>query len=109
MSEFTKAEKKMLREFAATIYEAEAHQMLRELDAEFQRWRDGEIFSSELLGAIHEFHQHESRELWSLYQSMKEPEIVARGFALRLISEPLPEELRSKLEPLVEFFSRHAK
>ena len=106
-SEFTKAERKTLRELSCSTYEAEAHRMLEELDAKFQNWRTGEMESSELLHAIHEFHQHESRDLWSRYQSLKEPEIVARGLALGLLEEPVPEELRAKLAPLVEFFSRH--
>jgi len=83
--------------------------MLEELDAQFQEWRTGEIESSELLQAIHEFHQHQSRQLWSRYQALKEPEIVARGLALGLLEESVPEELRAKLAPLVEFFSRHGR
>jgi hypothetical protein len=105
--EFTKAEKKALRELSGSTYEAEAHLMLEKLDAQFQSWRTGEMESSELLRAIHEFHQSQSRELWSRYQALKEPEIVARGLALGLLAEPLPEELRAKLAPLVEFFVRH--
>lgn len=81
--EFTKAERRQLREFAGSVYEVEAHQMLEELESEFKRWREGEILSSELLGAIHEFHQHESRELWSMYQALREPEIVASRLGAR--------------------------
>jgi len=85
--EFTKGERRQLWELAGLVYEAEAHQLLEELEFEFKRWRDGEILSSELLGAIHEFHQHESRELWSVYQALREPEIVARGLALGFMAE----------------------
>ena len=106
-SEFTKAERKTLRELSGLTYEAEAHLMLEELDAEFQSWRAGELESSELLRAIHEFHQEQSRELWSRYQALKEPEIVARGVVYGFLKEPVPEELRAKLAPLVEFFERH--
>ena len=63
--EFTKSERKQMRELAGTVYEAEAHALLEELDAEFSRWRSGECLSSELLAAIHEFHQHQSRQLWA--------------------------------------------
>ena len=108
-SEFSKAERKTLRELSAFAYEAEAHQMLEELDAEFQSWRAGEMESSELLRAIHEFHQDQSRELWSRYQALKEPEIVARGLALGPLKEPVPEELHAKLAPLVEFFGKHSE
>jgi hypothetical protein len=103
-SEFTKAERKILRELSGLTYEAEAHLMLEELDAEFHSWRAGEMESSELLRAIHEFHQEQSRELWSKYQALKEPEIVARAIALGFLKEPVPEELRAKLAPLIEHF-----
>ena len=54
-SEFTKAERKALRELSGLTYEGEAHLMLEELDAEFQSWRVGELESSELLRAITSF------------------------------------------------------
>ena len=47
-SEFTKAERKTLRELSCSTYEAEAHRMLEELDAKFQNWRTGEMESSAL-------------------------------------------------------------
>jgi len=105
--EHSKVERKQLREVAAEVYEAEAHALLEELEAEFQRWREGEMLSSELLSAIHEFHQHSSRELWSLYQGMKDPEIVARGIALDLISPgSIAPGLLAKLRSLIEFYAR---
>lgn len=79
--------------------------MLEELDAEFQRWRDGELLSSELLTAIHEFHQHQSRELWSMYQGLKEADIVARGLDLGLLAEAaVAPDLLAKLKPLSSSF-----
>lgn len=106
MSEFTKTERKVLRDLAGTVYEADAHESLEELDAEFGRWREGEILSSELIAAIHEFHQHRSRELWSRYQALKDPEIVARGVAMGyLAEEQVPEAIREKLRPLLDLFA----
>jgi hypothetical protein len=107
MVEFSKSEKRYLRELAGTVYEAEARLALDELDAQFERWRRGDILGSELIAAIHEFRQQDARTLWSTYQTMKEPEIVARGVALGLIgAEAVPEQLRLKLEPLVAAFDR---
>jgi hypothetical protein len=98
--EFTKPERKRLRELASTIYEAEAHRLLEELDAEFARWRKGECLSSELLSAIHEFHQHRSRELWSLYQGLSDTMVVERGLSLSLIAESgVPQAILAKLQP----------
>ena len=110
MNEFTKFERKTLRDLAGTVYEAEAHAYLEELEREFARWRSAEILSSELLAAIHEFHQGQSRELWSRYQSLKEPEIVARGVFLGYLAEKqVPEAIRQKLQPLLEFFAKNSR
>ena len=54
--EFSRPERKMLRGLAGDVYEAEARELLEELDAAFDLWRQGEKLSSELLTDIHEFH-----------------------------------------------------
>lgn len=98
--EFTKSEKRRLRELAGEAYEAEAHALLEELDAEFARWRKGEILSSELLTAIHEFHRHQSRELWSMYQGVGDATAIERGISLGFIPESqVPSALLAKLRP----------
>jgi hypothetical protein len=98
--EFTKAERKQMRELASAVYEAEAHQLLEELDAEFARWRSGECPSSELLSAIHEFHQQKSRELWSSYQGLPDAMVLQRGIGLGLIEESaIPPSILAKLTP----------
>jgi hypothetical protein len=98
--EFTKSERKKMRELAATVYEAEAHAMLEELDSEFARWRTGERLSSKLLSAIHDFHQHQSRALWSSYQGLSDSMALERGLALGLIAESsIPSAVLAKLDP----------
>ena len=108
MAEFTKSELRTLRELASEVYEAEAHSYLAELEADFLRWRRDKVSNAELLASIHKFHQEQARDLWSRYQSLKEPDLVARGVVLGFISvEQLPEQLKSKLNPLLEFFAQH--
>lgn len=107
MAEFSRTEKRALRELAGVVFEAEARLALDELDAQFQRWRDDATLASELIAAIHDFHQQDAQSLWSTYQALKEPEIVARGVALGLIAtEAVPDQLDMKLEPLLEHFNR---
>jgi hypothetical protein len=80
--------------------------MLQDLELDFNRWRKREILSSELIDRIHEFHQGASRDLWSLYRGIREPEIVARGLALGFLPESsVSTELLAKLEPLRAAFS----
>jgi len=80
--EYSKSERKLLRDLAGEVYEWELHGHLEQLDKAFAEWRRGEMFSSELSDKIHHFHQNAARELWSMYQSLKEDHIVARGVVL---------------------------
>lgn len=97
--DFSRSERKILRGLAGDVYEAEARQLLEELDTKFDLWRSGEMLSSELLMAVHEFHQHQSRELWSIYQGIDDTTAVARGLGLGLIAEAdVPPGIRAKLD-----------
>jgi hypothetical protein len=107
VAELTRRERQQLRRLAGEVYETEAHALLGELDASFQEWRAQELASSELLQMIHEFHQRQSRELWSVYQTLRDPEIVARGLARGFLAETdVPAELMAKLRPVVDVFGR---
>ena len=98
--EFTKSERRQMRELAATVYETEARGILEDLDAEFARWRAGECESSELLTAIHEFHQRQSRELWVSYQDLSDAAVLERGLSLGLIDKgSIPPTVLAKLHP----------
>lgn len=98
--EFSKSEKKQLRALAGEAYEAEARKLLEELESEFRRWRNGEVLSSELITTIHEFHQQQSHELWSMYNGATESMIVSRGVGLGLLPESkVPPAILAKLDP----------
>ena len=101
-SEFTKAERRELRELAGEVFEAEAHGYLEELDRDFTLWRKGKMLSSDLLTSIHQFHQHENRDLWKMYQGLDDDVIVARGLRLGLLPESrLSPKLLGKIRQLV--------
>ena len=105
MAEYSKRERAELRRLAAEIYEWELRGRLELLDKSFAEWRRGTMLSSELADAIHKFHQHEARDIWSMYQTLKDPEIVARGIALGAISDDvLSAQLRDKIKPLSQYF-----
>ncbi len=104
MADFTKRDRQALR-VAGEVYEAEAALLLEDLAALFAMWRAGKLLPSELLEAIHEFHQDQSRQLWSMYQGLREADIVARGLARGLLaSTKVSSPLREKLEPFIEVY-----
>jgi hypothetical protein len=97
--EFDKAERRVLRELAAAVHEAEAHALLEKLATEFDRWRGGTKPSAELLADIHEFHQHQARELWSMYQGIPDWLAVERGLRLGLIAPShIPADILARLQ-----------
>ncbi len=105
MQGYTKSESKVLRELAGKLYEWELHQHLEPLASAFDAWRRGELLSSELSDRIHEFHQRPARDVWSMHQSLKADQIVARGLALGAISrDALPAELLEKLSQVLPKF-----
>lgn len=65
--EFTKAQRRRLRELGAIAYERDLSTELSKLESEFGRWRAGEIDAHELSDHNHRFHQGPARKLFSEY------------------------------------------
>ena len=101
--EATKAQRRLLRELCAQAHEVEAREVLANLDDDFRRWREQEIGSEDLIEAIHQFHQNEARELYSMYSGRDElltaRRAVARGF---IAAGDIPESLRPLLQEQIE-------
>jgi hypothetical protein len=107
VTEFTKRKRQQLRELAGVAYEAELALLLNDLSDAFDQWHAGELLPSELMQTIHEFHQGESRRLWSMYQTLRETDIVARGLAQGLLAESrVPSSGLKKLDPIVHLYRK---
>lgn len=64
MREYPKLIKRLIREYAARVYEVELGQALSELEAQFAAWRSRQISAGELTDRIHAFNRGPARELW---------------------------------------------
>jgi len=107
MEEFTTKERRLLRDLSGTAYERELGTALEEVEQEFKRWREGEIYASELSERIHEFHDGDARELFSLYNTAKPPELVARAIARGFLPrDEVGLELLRKLDRIIGFYTR---
>jgi hypothetical protein len=105
MADYTKKERAELRRLAGDVYEWELGREMKPLEESFRKWREGEILSSELSDAIHEFHQHAAREIWSMYQRLKPASIVARGLVMGALSEEaISPGLREKMVALSQHY-----
>lgn len=104
MYNFSKKERKMLRELANLAHERELKSELKNLNNEFKKWEKGDIDSFELNHKIHLFHNGPSQDLYSKYNGIDTPDIVV-GWAIAndiLKEEEVEENLIKKLKPLIE-------
>lgn len=101
MEELTKADKRELRQLSDRVWEADAAKTLTILDDQFIKWRAGELSHGDLLEAIHQFHQTDSRQLWARYQNNKPEWAVEVGLMRGLIQlDDVPERLRAQFRNL---------
>jgi len=85
--EFTKAQRRRLRELGGMAYERELSAELSKLEAEFGRWRAGEIDAHDLSDRIHRFHQGPAQKLFSKYEHSNLNFAVADAIHRGLITE----------------------
>jgi hypothetical protein len=85
--EFTKAQRKRLRELGGVAYERDLGTELGHIEAAFRRWRAEEIDAFELSDLIHRFHQGPSRQLFSRYDSDNIDFAVASAIHRRVLTE----------------------
>ena len=104
MATFTKQEARYLRDLRGRAYRAELGVELAKLEGQFKRWRQGELEPGDLASLIHEFHDGPNRDLYKLYNSADLGLVVARAMAFGFLdASDVPAELRSKLQPLVDY------
>jgi hypothetical protein len=100
----TKTQKAELRRLAGLAHERELSAAIGELEAEFGRWRRGEISVFELNKRIHEYHHGISRDLYNLYDprdaEMVVPAAIVRGTIREDELEPI---LLQNLSNLIQF------
>lgn len=85
--EMTKAQRRHLRELAATAHERELSVELGKLETDFARWRSGEIDAHQLSESIHAFHQGPSRKLYTRYTDTDPDFSVAAAVVRGILSE----------------------
>jgi hypothetical protein len=84
---YTKAQRRRLRELGGIAYERDLSGELAKLESAFARWRGGEIDAFELSEVIHRFHQGPSRELFSKYDHSNLEWAVAHAIHRGVITE----------------------
>lgn len=94
----TKDEYRALLDAVSQAYENELGEALGEVERAFKAWRQGQVLASAVNDAIHDFHQHAARDLYSLYNDLPPDTLacsaVERGY---LQAAELPASVREKL------------
>ena len=83
----TKGQRRAIAELAGIAHERELSAELAKLEADFKRWRAGELDPHDLNDRIHAFHQGPSRELWSRYTNSDKRYPVAFAIASGVLAE----------------------
>jgi len=102
----SKAVRRKLRELAGLAYTRELGAELAKLEAEFSRWRSGEIDPFELSDRIHRFHDGRSRELYIAYDVRNAHTSVARAVAHGILERAeVPADILAALASGIELMS----
>jgi hypothetical protein len=83
---YTKEQRRRLRELGGLAYERELSDELGKLEGSFEKWRIDEIDAFELAEMIHRFHQGPARELFSKYDHSTVDLAVAQAIHRGLLS-----------------------
>ena len=86
-STLTKKQKQEMRALQALAWERELEQELTNLEEQFRRWRNGTIGAFDLSDRIHQFHDHEARDLYKYYSDWDNPFAVPGAIVKGIISE----------------------
>jgi hypothetical protein len=101
--EWTKSQRRLLRELAGKAYDRELAHEAGKLEADFACWRRGEIDVHELADRIHRFHNGPARRLYVVYtnghQELAVGSAIGRGI---LTEEEATPEILDGLKGLIE-------
>ena len=106
-SSLTKKQKQEMRALQALAWERELEQELTNLEEQFRMWRSGTIGAFDLSDRIHEFHDHEARDLYKYYSYRNNffavPGAIAKGIISESeVSSPLLEAISSDIQHIRE-------
>ena len=105
MTEIPKRLKRLLRTWAGEAHEEELQRALVPLAEAFDRWKRGEIASSELSNLIHKFHQGPPRELFVKYNTNHLEAPVAHAIVIGVLDKnKIPPELLEQLAAWIKFY-----
>ena len=97
MADFSKSERKKLRELAGIAYERYLTNALSELRSHFDAMDRGDISPFDLSQRIHEFHQGPSRDLYVMFSHSLPWLAVCRAYIEGIIND---EDLVDASEPI---------
>ena len=106
--EFTKLEKKILRELFGQLYEQELIRETSMLGKDFQDWKNGKISVWDINERIHNFHKGPSQKLFVKYSTNHAPTMAlfVCGAIMNgeIKAEGLPIDLAAKIKSLESLF-----
>jgi hypothetical protein len=106
MTKIPKRLKRLLRKWAGEAHEEELRRALVPLAEAFDRWKRGDIASSELSNLIHKFHQGLPRELFVKYNTNHLEAPVAHAIVSGVLDkDKISPELLEHLVAWIKFYA----
>ena len=103
MREWTKSQRRQLRELAGKAYDRELAREVAALESDFACWRRGEIDVHELSDRIHRFHNGPARRLYVIYTSSHREMAVGSAIGRGILTEDeATPEILEALKGLIE-------
>jgi hypothetical protein len=105
MAETPKRIRKLVREWAGEAHEEELRRALLPIAEAFDRWKRGDVASSELSNVIHKFHQGPARDLFVKYNTNRREAPVAHAIVSGILDkQKIPPELLQHLASWISFY-----
>jgi hypothetical protein len=105
MTETPKRLKRLLREWAGEAHEEELRRALLPLAEAFERWKHGDVPSSEISSLIHKFHQGPARDLFVKYNTNYREAPLAHAIVTGVVDrQKIPPELLQHLSSWIRFY-----
>jgi hypothetical protein len=106
MPEIPKRLKRLLRTCAGEAHEEELRRALEPLAEAFDRWKHGDIASSDLSNLVHKFHQGPARDLFAKYDTNHLEAPVAHAIVRGVLDkDKISPELLERLAKWLNFYA----
>ena len=104
-----KKQKKKIKELAHLAWQREIDKELNSLSKGFEKWKNKEIDSADLVELIHKFHNGSARQIWVKYNNSNLEEILIFAVASDILKkEEIPENIYNTIKEKIGIITKQS-